>query len=96
MNDVIDPLPATRPAGETPRHLAPGEVGLVAPRDFVHPKPFSFRSGQTLPAFTLRYETYGTLNTTRDNAVLICHALSGDHHAAGWHSPSPVVASSVR
>jgi len=36
--------------------------------------------------FTLRYETYGQLNTTRDNAVLICHALSGDHHCAGWHS----------
>ena len=88
MTDEIDPLPAAPPADAPPRHLAPGEVGLVAPRVFVHPKPFSFRSGQTLPAFTLRYETYGTLNATRDNAVLICHALSGDHHAAGWHSPA--------
>ena len=85
---MVDTLPAAHVADVTPRHLAPGDVGLVAPRDFVHPRPFSFRSGQTLPAFTLRYETYGTLNATRDNAVLICHALSGDHHAAGWHSPA--------
>ncbi len=68
-------------------HLAPGEVGLVAPHDFAYPKPFTFKSGQTLPGFTLRYETYGTLNATRDNAVLICHALSGDHHCAGLHTP---------
>ena len=59
-----------------------------APRDFVSRRPFTFKSGQTLPGFTLRYETYGQLNATRDNAILICHALSGDHHCAGWHSPT--------
>ncbi len=68
-------------------HRATGEVGIVAPHDFVYPKPFTFKSGQTLPGFTLRYETYGTLNATRDNAILICHALSGDHHCAGLHTP---------
>jgi len=68
-------------------YLAPGEVGIVAPHDFVHAQPFVFKSGQTLPGFTLRYETYGTLNATRDNAILVCHALSGDHHCAGVHSP---------
>jgi homoserine O-acetyltransferase len=47
-----------------------------------------FKSGQTIQGFTLRYETYGSLNVTRDNAVLVCHALSGDHHCAGWHSES--------
>jgi homoserine O-acetyltransferase len=62
-------------------------VGLVTPRDFVHREPFTFRSGQTLPGFSLRYETYGQLNATRDNAIVVCHALSGDHHCAGWHSP---------
>jgi homoserine O-acetyltransferase len=62
-------------------------VGLVKPRDFVYDQPFTFKSGQTISRFTLRYETYGTLNITRDNAVVICHALSGDHHCAGWHSP---------
>jgi len=70
------------------RSLAPGDVGLVSPRDFAYAQPFTFKSGQTLPGFTLRYETYGALNATRDNAVLICHALSGDHHCAGWHSPA--------
>jgi homoserine O-acetyltransferase/O-succinyltransferase len=71
----------------SPRHLEPGDVGLVTPQDFVHPHPFTFKSGQVIPGFTLRYETYGTLSATRDNAILICHALSGDHHCAGWHSP---------
>ena len=83
MTDDVDALPA---ADSTPRHLAPGDVGIVAARDFVHESPFTFKNGQTLPGFTLRYETYGVLNATRDNAVLICHALSGDHHCAGWHS----------
>src|SRR3954465_9763788 len=67
-------------------HRALGEVGIVASHDFVYAKPFTFKSGQAIPGFTLRYETYGTLNATRDNAILICHALSGDHHCAGWHS----------
>ena len=70
------------------RHLAPGDVGIVAVHDFVYSQPFTFKSGQVIPGFTLRYETYGELNATRDNAVLICHALSGDHHCAGWHSPA--------
>jgi homoserine O-acetyltransferase/O-succinyltransferase len=73
---------------DSTRHLAPGEVGLVSPRDFVCAQPFTFKSGQTIPGFTLRYETYGTLNATRDNAIVVFHALSGDHHCAGWHTPS--------
>jgi len=67
-------------------HELPGEVGLVQWRDFVSNEPFVFDSGATLPGFTLRYETYGTLNAARDNAILVCHALSGDHHCAGIHS----------
>ncbi len=66
--------------------LAAGEVGLVVPHDFVYTKPFTFKSGQTLPGFTIRYETYGHLSATRDNVILICHALSGDHHCAGLHT----------
>ncbi|HVS53131.1 MAG TPA: homoserine O-acetyltransferase [Opitutaceae bacterium] len=85
MTDEVEVLPASDPAA--PRHLAPGDVGLVTPRDFVYAQPFTFKSGQSIPGFTLRYETYGTLNATRDNAIVICHALSGDHHCAGWHSP---------
>lgn len=78
MNDADDQLLTS--AAE------PGEVGLVEPRDFVTTEPFIFESGQTLPGFTLRYETYGRPNAARDNAILICHALSGDHHCAGIHS----------
>ncbi len=63
----------------------PGEVGLVEARDFVSREPFTFDSGRTIPGFTLRHETYGRLNERGDNAVFICHALSGDHHAAGIH-----------
>jgi homoserine O-acetyltransferase len=79
MTDPEENAPGTSP-------FSAGEVGIVAPRDFVYARPFTFKSGQTLPGFTLRYETYGELNATRDNAILICHALSGDHHCAGVHS----------
>ena len=71
---------------DTPARTEPGEVGLVEPRDFVSTEPFLFDSGQTLTGFTLRYETYGRLNASRDNVIVICHALSGDHHCAGIYS----------
>jgi homoserine O-acetyltransferase/O-succinyltransferase len=71
---------------DSPARTEPGEVGLVEPRDFVSRESFLFESGQTLAGFTLRYETYGRLNAARDNVVLICHALSGDHHCAGIHA----------
>lgn len=44
-------------------------------------------SGHTLGPVEIVYETYGEPNAERDNAILICHALSGDHHAAGYHAP---------
>ena len=44
------------------------------------------QSGRRLPSFELVYETYGELNAARSNAVLVCHALSGHHHAAGYHT----------
>ena len=72
------------PTESTEEH--PGEVGLVQWKDFHWKVPFAFDSGERLPGFTLRYETYGKLNEARDNAILICHALSGDHHCAGIHS----------
>lgn len=60
-------------------------VGEVRPQDFVSKAPFTFASGESLPGITIRHETYGQLNRAKDNAILICHALSGDHHCAGFH-----------
>ena len=65
---------------------SPGEVGVVEWHDYVCPEPFYFEHGQSIPQFTIRYETYGRLNKERNNVILICHALSGDHHCAGVHS----------
>ena len=47
--------------------------------------PLELKSGKTLNSYDLVYETYGQLNDNKDNAVLICHALSGNHHVAGYH-----------
>ena len=61
-------------------------VGIVVPETFHHDDRFDLRCGETLDGFDLVYETYGALNARRSNAVLICHALSGNHHAAGYHA----------
>jgi homoserine O-acetyltransferase len=50
-------------------------------------RPFALRAGATLSAITVAYETWGTLSPARDNAVLLCHALTGDSHAAGPVEP---------
>ena len=65
-------------------------VGLVERRQFTFAEdsPMPLDSGETLGPITLAYETYGTLNADRSNAILICHALSGDAHAAGYHTPA--------
>jgi homoserine O-acetyltransferase len=64
----------------------PGEVGLVRWQDYALKEPFTFDCGRVFPSLNIRYETYGRLNAQADNAILICHALSGDHHCAGVHS----------
>ncbi|MGI9250717.1 MAG: homoserine O-succinyltransferase MetX [Pseudohongiellaceae bacterium] len=61
-------------------------VGLVEPRLYHFDEPLTLRSGKVLPAYDLMVETYGELNADKSNAILICHALSGDHHAAGYHN----------
>lgn len=61
-------------------------VGLVAPQTLHFKQPLLLACGKTLDEYQLVYETYGQLNATKSNAVLICHALSGHHHAAGYHS----------
>jgi homoserine O-acetyltransferase len=60
-------------------------VGIVH-KQFAHfEQPLHLRTGKVLERFTLAYETYGTLNADRSNAILICHALSGDSHVAGCY-----------
>ncbi len=48
--------------------------------------PLTLESGSILPSFELMVETDGELNSVKDNAVLVCHAFSGNHHAAGEKS----------
>jgi len=69
-----------------PDILPPDSVGLVSPQTYQFNTPLSLVCGRTLPNYQIVYETYGKLNERRNNAVLICHALSGDHHAAGFYS----------
>ena len=66
--------------------FAPDSVGLVTPRKIAIEQPLLLDCGRTLPRHDLVVETYGTLNAERSNALLVCHALSGDHHVAGYHS----------
>jgi len=60
-------------------------VGIVAPKTHHFDTPLPLDCGRTLDEYDLVYETYGELNKDRTNALLICHALSSDHHAAGYH-----------
>ena len=62
-----------------------GSVGNVAPQTMQFAQPLALRSGALLADYTLVYETYGTLNAERSNAVLVCHALNASHHVAGTY-----------
>jgi len=66
--------------------LPEDSVGLVTPQIAKFDEPLALACGRSLNSYELVYETYGTLNTSASNAVLICHALSGHHHAAGYHA----------
>ena len=61
-------------------------VGVVTPQVCHIGEPIELCSGERLSRYSLVYEVYGKLNSQRNNAILICHALTGDHHAAGYHS----------
>ncbi len=61
-------------------------VGIVTPQVVRFDESLQLSCGRELLSYELVYETYGELNDTRSNAVLVCHALSGHHHAAGYHS----------
>jgi homoserine O-acetyltransferase len=70
-------------------HKVPGSVGAVTPQDMTFDQPLPLKSGAVMPEYSIRYETYGTLNADKSNAVLVCHALNASHHVAGWYADDP-------
>lgn len=67
-------------------HSHPGSAGIAETLTLELPSPLSLDGGASLEQVSIAHETYGTLNPERDNVILVCHALSGDAHAAGWSS----------
>ena len=63
---------------------AAGTVGTVDTQFLDLPQPLQLDCGRDLHPLRIAYETYGTLSPARDNVILVCHALSGDAHAAGF------------
>jgi homoserine O-acetyltransferase len=69
--------------------LDPRSVGAATPQRAGFLEPLILKAGKTLASYELVYETYGELNADRSNAVLVCHALSGSHHVAGYYADDP-------
>jgi homoserine O-acetyltransferase/O-succinyltransferase len=63
----------------------PSSVGAATAQKASFREPIRLRGGAELPAFEIAYETYGTLNAAKSNAVLVCHALNASHHVAGFY-----------
>ncbi|NCV86113.1 MAG: homoserine O-acetyltransferase [Oxalobacteraceae bacterium] len=64
-------------------------IGPVTPQSMRFSEPLPLQSGASLADYTLVYETYGSLNAERSNAVLVCHALNASHHVAGSYEGKP-------
>ena len=65
-------------------------MSFIATPQFQHfPEPLPLKSGASIRDYTLAFETYGTLNAARSNAVLVCHALNASHHVAGIYEGQP-------
>jgi homoserine O-acetyltransferase/O-succinyltransferase len=69
--------------------LPTGSVGTVETQYLDLPGPVRLDCGRELYPVRVAYETYGTLSPQRDNVILVCHALSGDAHAAGYAKTPP-------
>lgn len=69
-----------------PETIADDSVGIVKTQIIHSSEALVLECGKTLSEYDIAYETYGELNADASNAILICHALSGDQHAAGYHS----------
>jgi homoserine O-acetyltransferase len=68
---------------------APRSVGAVTPSRMSFDAPLKLKSGASVAAYELMYETYGTLNAAKSNAVLVPHALNASHHVAGYYADDP-------
>src|SRR5712692_5353951 len=88
---TIHPLVAATiaPMAEPASALAAGSAGTVETQYLDLPGPVRLDCGQELHPVRVAYETYGTLSPRRDNVILVCHALSGDAHAAGFAKTPP-------
>jgi homoserine O-acetyltransferase len=80
---------ATTGGAEHPDAPRGRSVGAVESRIAHFEAPLALACGRTLPQYDLAYETYGKLNATRTNAVLVCHALNASHHVAGFYADEP-------
>lgn len=69
-----------------PETIADDSVGIVETQILHFSEPLVLECGKTLAQYDIAYEAYGELNADASNAVLICHALSGDQHVAGYNS----------
>ena len=83
-------MPTRRPLRAVPGFLLMVSVGRVTAQQMHFSEALPLKSGAMLRDYTLVYETYGTLNAARDNAVLVCHALNASHHVAGTHADGSV------
>ena len=77
---------AARANDDAPGSVDKGSVGTVDTQFLDLPRPLTLDCGRELHPVRIAYETYGTLAPARDNVILVCHALSGDAHAAGYSS----------
>jgi len=73
----------------TSPNSAAGSVGTIETEFLDLPKPLRLDCGRELHPIRIAYETYGTISAARDNVILVCHALSGDAHAAGFARRPP-------
>ena len=69
-----------------PEEIPADSVGIVKSYTAHFDEPLSLTSGGNIDAYDLVYETYGKLNADKSNGILICHALSSNHHVAGYQS----------